>query len=427
VGAHIGGQLNLLMGATVTNMTGPALNADHLTVDQNLLAGSQVVRGFMGLPERVRFMAEGAGGLGAVNFVGARIGGQLDFAGAALTNEGITLTKTAGPALIADGLKVGQSVFLRGGFTATGAGRLGAVHLSAAHVGSQLDLTDATLTNRDTVSTDTGAIMIKPTGPALDARDLTVGNDLIFGGEFAAQGEEDGVVLDLGMVQIGGGLYFHIPLDGTRDSADHGGLLNVDGLTYTGLPQKPAANGLPAQPATKEWLQLIRKKTSSYAAQPYQYLAAALGAAGNDEEARDVLIAQRQDQIDRVPTEWRERTWARFTGVMLGYGYRPSRALYYLLGVVITSVILSVVLGAHGGLAQSNPTTGKPASQCTTLQRIAVGLDLGEPLVSTTTQCNTTNSTTGEVLTIARWTLQVLAWALATLFIAGFTNAVRKT
>jgi hypothetical protein len=56
--------------------------------------------------------------------------------------------------------------------------------------------------------------------------------------------------------------------------------------------------------------------------------------------------------------------------------------------------------------------------------------------------CDTTASTTGQVLTVAGWGLQLLAWAFATLFIicsspvhhlfitlfvAGFTGAVRKT
>jgi hypothetical protein len=34
---------------------------------------------------------------------------------------------------------------------------------------------------------------------------------------------------------------------------------------------------------------------------------------------------------------------------------------------------------------------------------------------------------TGTVLTAASWVAKVLAWAFATLFIAGFTGVVRKT
>ena len=47
----------------------------------------------------------------------------------------------SGPALSADGLQVGQDMFLRGGFTATGSGEDGAVRLNGAHIGGQLDCT----------------------------------------------------------------------------------------------------------------------------------------------------------------------------------------------------------------------------------------------------------------------------------------------
>jgi hypothetical protein len=392
VGAHIGGQLNLT-AATLTSPEGPALNADNLNVGQSLLAGFRIV--FYCVEG---FNATGAGELGAVNLLGARIGGQVNFRAATLTN-------TTGPALVADNMKVDQALFLQDGFKATGA-----VRLTGAHIGGQLNFTDATLTNQ--------------TGPALFARSLTVGNDLIFAGEFAAQGEGDGEVLDLGMVQIGGSFYFR--RDKVSNAANSRALLNIDGLIYVGLPQKGATKDLPAKPATKEWLQLIREGTGSYAAQPYQHLAAALRAAGNDREVRDVLIAQRQDQIGNAETGWTERIWARFTGIMIGYGYKPSRALSYLMCVVILSVALSVALGARGGLAQPNQPAEKPAVQCTTLQQVTFGLDLGTSLFSTNAGCNTTTSATGNGLAVVSWTMRVLAWALATLFIAGFTSAVRK-
>ena len=38
-----------------------------------------------------------------------------------------------------------------------------------------------------------------------------------------------------------------------------------------------------------------------------------------------------------------------------------------------------------------------------------------------------TGSAAGDLLTIARWILQLAAWALAALFITGFTGIVRKT
>jgi hypothetical protein len=42
-------------------------------------------------------------------------------------------------------------------------------------------------------------------------------------------------------------------------------------------------------------------------------------------------------------------------------------------------------------------------------------------------RCEATNTTTGQILTAIGWALRLLAWAFATLFIAGFTSAVRKT
>ena len=388
LGGHIGGELDCT-DATLTNKTGPALRAESLTVDQDAFL-------------KGKFKATGDGADGAVRLLGGHIGGELHCTDATLTNK-------TGPALYADGLNVDQSAFLGGKFKATGDGPKGAVRLSGGHIGGQLNCTDATLTNK--------------TGPALVAESLKVDYDVFLSG-FTAEGGGNDFVLDLARMGIGGVLLAFGP-EALKHATDPSArVLDVDGLTYAGLPAEP-----PAGVGSKGWLQLIRKQTQ-YAAQPYQYLATALSAAGNDGEARDVLIAQRQDQINQhALTGWRHRTWARFTGVMLGYGYRPSRTLLYLLSVIIISVVLSGVLGAHGGLAQPNPPAGKPAAHCTTLERTAVGLDLGTPLISTNIRdrCDTTNSATGDGLTIAGWTLTVLAWALATLFIAGFTSAVRKT
>jgi hypothetical protein len=49
------------------------------------------------------------------------------------------------------------------------------------------------------------------------------------------------------------------------------------------------------------------------------------------------------------------------------------------------------------------------------VDRVGVGLDLGLLLIKTGTRghCDTTNSATGQVLTVAGWGLQLLAWAFA--------------
>ena len=58
-----------------------------------------------------------------------------------------------------------------------------------------------------------------------------------------------------------------------------------------------------------------------------------------------------------------------------------------------------------------------------------MGMDLGLPAVKTGAAdlCAPTGTHAGQTLTVAGWLLQLAAWASATLFIAGFTGAVRKT
>jgi hypothetical protein len=171
---------------------------------------------------------------------------------------------------------------------------------------------------------------------------------------------------------------------------------------------------------------LLREGTLGYAAQPYQHLAAAQRAAGHDRAARRILMAQRQDQIRRALNGRAERAWARFTGLVLGYGYQPWRALLGLLAVLITGAVLAVVLGGSG-LVQVR--AGSAPAACPVIDRIAVGLELGTPLISTPARvrCEATSTATGSALTITGWVLRLMAWAFATLFIAGFTGAVRRT
>ena len=120
--------------------------------------------------------------------------------------------------------------------------------------------------------------------------------------------------------------------------------LAVDGLTYPGLPK---------QILPQCWRVLLRDATPRYAAQPYQWLAAAFRALGDERQARETLMRQRDDQLARTDTRRRERLWGWITKVTLGYGYQPWRALLFLAEVVAVSCVLAVVLGSHGALAQT--------------------------------------------------------------------------
>jgi hypothetical protein len=384
-GAYIGGYLDC-SGAELRNDSGPALYADGLQVGQSMfLTGG--------------FTATGSGDLGAVRLHGAHIGGQLDCTGAELRND-------SGPALLADGLQVGHGMFLRDEFTATGSGDLGAVRLARAHIGGQLDCTGAELRN--------------DSGPALNAESLQVGQDIFLRGGFTATGGGDRAAVNLTATRIGGALLFAPKR--LEHKADSHRLLDVDELTYAGVPGPISPEG---------WRELLRDGTPGYAAQPYQQLAAGYRAQGNDRQARQTLMAQRDDQLARTQPRWPERWWGKITKVTLGYGYQPWRALWFLAAVVALSCVLAVVLGAHGALAQTSAAAA-PGRSCTVIQQVSVGLDLNLPVGTSAARAGcdlATDSASVTVawLTAAGWVLRLLAWVFAALFIAGFTSAVRKT
>ena len=375
LGAHIGGQLTLA-GAVLLNDSGPALHADSLTVDNSALLTMKE--------------AKGSGARGAVRLLGAHIGGQLTLAGAVLVND-------SGPALSADRLTVDSSARLTVK-EAKGSGERSVVRLVGAHIGGQLDLADAVLLN--------------DSGPALDADGLTVDGDALLDAKEVRGSGEKGVIRLLN-ARIGGLLVGDFAgVVATGNSAS----LVLTGLTYQGVPEV----------GVTRWLQLLQSATTAYGAQPYRRLAAAAAADGHDADVRRILIAQREDQLARATTRRRDRAWGWITKVTLGYGYRPWLALLWLIAITLISAGLTIGFGTHGLYVKDHPE-----QRCTWPDRAVVGLDNALPLVATTTAdfCLTRPSPNHSAQAVT-WTgigAQVGGWAFATLFVAGFTGAVRKT
>jgi hypothetical protein len=149
--------------------------------------------------------------MGGVRLLDARIAGQLNCAGAKLTEEG-------GDALSADGAEITGGVFLREGFSATGT-----VRLLRARISGPLNRRDARLTNTggEALSADeaeikgagsstagstrragcgwperigghvncSGATLRNEGGVALSADGAVIGRDLLLGDGFSAAGE----------------------------------------------------------------------------------------------------------------------------------------------------------------------------------------------------------------------------------------------
>jgi hypothetical protein len=383
--AHIGGRLSLTRDAVLANVAGPALDAEGLHVEGDaFLAGLRAV---------------GHGDEGAVRLTGAHLGAQLDLRKAVLRNDD-------GPALVADGLLVGDSAVLAG-LRASGDSRDAAVRLVGARVGGQLNLGVAV----DEAGGSVAAVLTNPSGPALAADGSVVGDDLVLTDVTAAGSGRSGT-LRLAATQVGGALIGD--LRAVRSATSRAHRVSVEGLTYRGVP----ATGVSA------WLDLLTRSTPRYTAQPYRQLAAATAATGHDHQTRQVLIAQRRDQLHRA-ARGPAQLWGWVTWWTLGYGYQPWRALVALAATAAAAAVLTLWVGTSGLYLKDSPDQG-----CTATDRLVLGIDTTLPFVSTPTteSCLPRGSNAaGRLATLLGVGEQLTGWALSTLFVAGFTNAVRKT
>jgi hypothetical protein len=243
------------------------------------------------------FIATSLGGEPTVLLEGAHIGGNLSMRRAQLTNEN-------GVALSGDGLTVDGSLLLDQA-TATGHNANGAIRLTEAKVGGQLSVIDAQVTNRN--------------GPALVAHGLKVDGDAFFEGLKAVGNDEYGAVR-LSGVQVGN----QLNLAGARiaDSPDlilsltfsRIGRLYLTTEVICPMGERTMRKCSHAQRQIdlgevtytslahadlRQWLHLLRWHTKHYLPTPYQQLAAAYKATGHDYDARRILIAQQNDLHER--------------------------------------------------------------------------------------------------------------------------------
>ena len=298
----VGGRL-ALRNAFLSNDTGPALMADYLTVKDDA-AGCEEARNGL--------TAIGCGPSGAVCLAAATINGQLSLSGSTLANA-------TGPALVADFAQINGGVLLDQDFVAVGTGPSGAVSLTDASVGRELRCA-----GRFVSPADTG-------GAPLVALNLTRAR--------------------AGTLQLG--------------DQHHGflvnGLLELDGLSYTGLPGLGDLDRLGPRPPdgrgrfrrtgrtvgphgdnVAQWLWWLRGCTTQYRAQPYEALATAYGGAGYDDLARRILVAQRDDVRDRGSLSPVRKLGQYCAKWLTGYGYHCFYAFLWLAGLFTVTALVAV-------------------------------------------------------------------------------------
>jgi hypothetical protein len=475
LGAHVGGKLDLA-GALLDGGESTALAGTGLQVGGSAYLNGQLV---------ARSTNENA----AIRLVGARIGGLLTLRRAIIDNP-------AGPAVSADSIHV-TDIFALSEASLTGAGEMGTVRLVAARIAGALSLSDATVRNEtgpalaahylEVAGTAylhrmrvTGMVRVSggrvgrlsmeetqvdnPLGPALDAtrlvasqgidlRDAVLRGNAPWMGGIHLRGAQVGGELDMRcttMSNTGGGPALrasHASVDGQAilthlvvergdlnlRSATVGALrdepaqlpagtrLTLDGLTYSGLPGTESVIAGPVD-ARVDWL----RRMPEYAAQPYRQLAAAYQAAGHEDEARRILIAQQQHVLHSGLLSPAGRLRNRALGILIGHGYETWRAVVGLLTTLIIAVVLLVcVAGASTRMVAQTPT-GQP---CAIAERLNLAVDETVPLVDTGVRdrCDLdTSAGAGQAVALTTLGLRLLGWGFATLVVAGYTGLVRQ-
>lgn len=299
-----------------------------------------------------------------------------------------------------DGLhmRVGGSVYLDDGFHAAGSVLLngsriaGVLMCRSARFESGLQLVDVQVGDAIFLSRGCQFAGGEPHA-AVRMRGARVDGQLVLReGRFSSSG----VALDLRHVKVGKDLL--MPFDGID------GQVQLEGLVYEGLPRDATVD---------EWMSLLTTRTLRYSTQPWAQLATAHQAAGHERDVRRIRVAAQRDLRQRGQLSRWGRTWHLIRGVTVGHGYRPGLALVWLAGVLAVSVGVVLVSGAV---------------RCSVVEQVGYALNVATPLVKVdAARCSVdTGSGAGQFVLASTWLLQILAWAFATLFVAGFTGLVRR-
>ncbi|UGQ10082.1 oxidoreductase [Yinghuangia sp. ASG 101] len=347
----------ILNGSRVAPMSdGHAVAADGLVVDRDLSANGPFHS------------------TGVVNLRSARIGGRVTFYRARL--DALPGTNARGfrhLALDAAGLVVEQTLHLSDSPTGSGSFRF-----SDARFGDALVISYATILREP----EEELLMWRVTAGTLSL-DMTPNPR----GRVVLRGARLDTLTD------------------TPDTWPTGvGRVTIGGMTYAALrSERPM--GLARRLA---WL---ADATADYEPQPYEQLAAAYRASGHDEEARAVLLAKQRR--NRETLRFPGRVWGHVQDAAIGYGYRPARALLWLVALIAVGTL---------AFAIDRPTPVK-ADEAPHWNAFFYTVDLLLPVVGFGQEAAWNP---GGWAQWAAYTLVMLGWVLAGAAAAGATRVMNR-
>ncbi|MFF0149151.1 hypothetical protein ATK36_3532 [Amycolatopsis sulphurea] len=311
-GSNIGGDIE------ATNLRVPVgqLRLADVTVGGNVLAwNSKFLH-----PERDAFSARRAkisGNLhltdatvkGTLRLQGVQVGGSVNLFGTVLTEPSVRNSSSF--SLDIRTARIGRDLVLTENkdrpFRAEGG-----VNLDGAQIARRVDLKGAQLAS------------IEQHGIALDASDVTAD-------EFILSPAEPPV----GSVRLRRAHCGTLADNETIWAASDG--VELDDFRYDALKNDIA---LDDDRALNRRISLLRKAMRGYRPGPYDQLAATLRAAGNEEHASTVALRKQQFRYEALAKGFKifgpgVRAWSWLQRSMVGYGFRPVRALGWLFTLLV--------------------------------------------------------------------------------------------
>ncbi|MET8445835.1 oxidoreductase [Streptomyces sp. NPDC005209] len=188
------------------------------------------------------------------------------------------------------------------------------------------------------------------------------------------------------------------------DSWPDPGNLHMLGFSYENLvPHGPF-------PLSRR-LDWVSAATAEYNPEPYERLATVLRAAGEDEDARHVLLAKQRRRRETLPLV--PKVWGYLQDMVVAYGYRPGRAAVWMAVLWATSAFAFT----HAGHSPANGDSHLPWSPA------LLALDLLLPVIDLGQAGQWQMSSVWQWLSTA---LILLGWILATAVAAGATRLLRR-
>ena len=358
-----------------------------------------------------------------VRIRGARIVGTLDFEAAILRcplylascfiEQRMCFDDARLPSLVlsgsftqgisADGIVSKDSVFLNDSFSAKGE-----VRLLGATIGGGLDCEGGSFEN--------------PDGDAFNLYNAKVAGTLRWSG---LQSPPKGRVR-LTAAQVGS------LVDDPKSWPEKGSLL-LDGFHYARIQPMGAK-------MRTQWL-----SRAPYGAQPYEQLATVLRSHGRQEDAKRILIAGQRARVRYGSDPWFVKLWIKFLGFTIGYGFRPSLAVGWLLFLWLIGSVVFSCAERHAMMAPSDVGVMSTASWTENrkvppeyadyppFSAIAYSLDTMLPIVNLHMESYWEPSRSQEKSGTREWAVWwylrghiALGWILTTLAVLGFAGLVRQ-